>query len=56
MILTKEQVDEMLLVSRPLIQWIAENCHPHCFALVDSVTVQLVEGIATNRTEDYLKD
>ena len=56
MIMTEEQMDEMLEVAKPLIKWMNENCNPHCECIVDMTTVKLVEGIATNNTEEFLKD
>lgn len=56
MTLTKEQQQTMLDAAKPLIQWMNENCHPHCTAHVDCTTVELVEGIATNRTKEFLRD
>ena len=56
MILDEKQLAELLEVSKPLIKWLNENCHPHCKAIVDGVVVELVEGVATQRTEEYLKD
>ena len=56
MILTPEQMNEMLEAAKPLIRWLNDNCHPHCTALVDQTSVELAEGIATNRTEEFLRD
>jgi hypothetical protein len=56
MTLTWEQFEQMLEAARPLIKWLNENCHPHCTAHVDQVSVELTEGISTDRTDEYLKD
>jgi hypothetical protein len=56
MILTHEQVDELLEAAKPLMKWVSDNYHPHCIALVDAGTVELLEGVATNRTEEFIKD
>ena len=56
MTLIGTQRDEMLEAAKPLIKWMNENCHPHCAALVDQASVALSEGVATNRTEEYLRD
>ena len=56
MILNNAQFAQMLEAAKPLIKWMNDNCHPHCTAQVDQVSVELVEGIATNRTEEFLKD
>lgn len=52
MILTKEQTAEMLEAAKPLMQWLSDNCHPHCSAHVGQVTIEVVEGLAMNRLED----
>ena len=56
MILTKKQIAEMLEAAKPLIQWMNENCHPHCTAHVDSTDVELTEGIARERTQEFVRD
>lgn len=56
MTLNPMQVAEMKEASKPLMKWIAENCHPHCEATVDCNSVTLTEGIATERTNEFLKD
>jgi hypothetical protein len=56
MTITKEQSDQMLEAAKPLMKWLSENCHPHCEARVESGTIVLSEGIATNCTEEFIKD
>jgi len=56
MTITKEQSAEMLEAAKPLIQWINENCHPHTQIILDQTHVQLLEGVASNMTKEFLKD
>ena len=56
MTITKEQSEQILEAAKPLIQWINENCHPHTKITVDHTSVELMEGVATNRTVEFLKD
>jgi hypothetical protein len=56
MILTKEQTETILEAAKPLMRWLSDNCHPHCSALVDSGSVELVEGIARQMTNEFIKD
>ena len=56
MTITKKQMNEMLEMAKPLIKWINENCHPHCECIVDMTTVKLVEGVAANKTDEFIKD
>ncbi len=56
MTITKQQQEQMLEAAKPLIKWMNENCHPHCAANVDHNTVELTEGIAMQRTDEFLRD
>jgi len=47
MILTEEQLKSLREASLPLMQWLCDNCHPHCTVIVDSEHIELVEGLAT---------
>jgi hypothetical protein len=56
MTITNEQREEMLEATKPLMKWLADNCHPHCKAIVDSCKIELVEGIATHGTDEFIRD
>lgn len=56
MVITPEQRDEMLNAAKPLMKWIAENGHPHCKVLVGPANIELVEGVATAGTLEFVKD
>jgi hypothetical protein len=56
MTITTEQREQMLEAAKPLIKWMNENCHPHCSAYVDQNTIELMEGIASHHTDEYLRD
>lgn len=47
MILTKQQLEELEVAAKPLMNWIHDNCHPHVTALVDSNRAELMEGLGT---------
>ena len=49
MIPTPEERQELQQAAQPLMQWLWENCHPHCTVIVDSERAELVEGLATVR-------
>jgi uncharacterized protein (DUF885 family) len=55
MSLTTEQQEQMLEAAKSLIKWMNENCHPHCTAHVDQNTIELTEGVATYRTDEFLR-
>lgn len=52
MTITKEQAEDMLKAATPLIEWMKNNCHPHCVAVVDLESIHLTEGIASR----YVKE
>ena len=56
MILNEKQKREFEAVSRPLIKWLNDNCHPHVSVIIDSSHAELLEGAVAFRTEDYWKD
>jgi len=41
---------------RPLMKYLAENHHPHTTCIVQNNKVELVEGLMTYHTEDYILD
>jgi len=51
MIFTKEQLKSLRESALPLMQWLVDNCHPHCTAIIDSERVELLEGLATARRQ-----
>jgi hypothetical protein len=49
--------DEFTQACRPLMQYLAENHHPHVTAIVDGTGGQLLEGLkSTGKIMDYIKD
>ena len=54
--MTEEQRKTFETAARPLIEWLAKNCHPHMTAVVDSNSAALLEGQHVIRTDDYLVD
>lgn len=45
--ITLDQIETLRKVALPLMQWLNDNCHPHCTVMVDSERIELVEGLAT---------
>jgi len=56
MIATKEQRAEFEKVTRPVIKWLNDNCHPHITVIIDVSSAELHEGVCRIYTEDYVKD
>ena len=46
---TLDEIETLREAALPLMQWLSDNCHPHCSILVDSERIELVEGLATAR-------
>ena len=56
MILNEQQRIEFEKVSRPLIKWLNENCHPHVIALIEPGRAELTEGVYSVLVNDYIPD
>ena len=56
MIFDDKQREGLELVSRPLIEWLNINCHPHVKAIVDCTHIELLEGVCSIIIEDYIRD
>jgi hypothetical protein len=56
MSITEKQRNEMLEAAKPLMKWLAENFHSHTMAVVHGARIELLEGIATNSTLEYVDD
>ncbi len=48
--------EEFEKLVRPLIKFLNDNFHPHMTIIVDSTSAELIEGIISFNTKDYLKD
>ena len=48
---TLDEIETLREAALPLMQWLNDNCHPHCTVIVDSERIELVEGLATARRE-----
>lgn len=42
--------------AKPLMRWMSENLHPHCSAVVDGNSVEVVEGLIRVVNNNFLKD
>ena len=54
MTVTEGKAKEMLEAAKPLMKWMAQNCHPHCTATVDCASVDLAECVANEATDEFL--
>lgn len=56
MILTKEQVQELELLSKPLIKFLNENFNPHVKIIITPDSSEILSGSAYIRCEEFIKD
>lgn len=54
--LTKEQIESMKKAAEPLMKWLNEEGHPHMTAIVTTTDCEIMEGLATHRTFEFVKD
>ena len=56
MILNEQQRKEFEEVTRPVMKWLNDNCHPHVSVVVAPTSAELSEGVVAVRTNDYIHD
>lgn len=56
MTLTPEQIKQFEALTKPLIQWLNENAHPHVTAIVTPVGAEVLEGLMAYQTMEFVKD
>lgn len=56
MILTDQQRVDFEAVTRPVIEWLNANCHPHVSAVIEPTRAELLEGVCSYPTMDYVRD
>ena len=54
--MTKEQRDQFEAVTRPVIEFLNNNCHPHVTVVIDPTSAELSQGVCAFTTMDYVKD
>ena len=53
---TLDEIETLREAALPIMQWLNDNCHPHCTVIVDSERIELVEGLATARRKPIQED
>lgn len=56
MTLTEQQREEFESITRPVIEWLNKNCHPHITVTIEPTRAELSEGVFSFPTNDYLTD
>ena len=54
--MTEQQRQEFEAVTRPVIEWLNANCHPHVTVVIEPTRAELSEGTIAYTTNDYLRD
>ena len=54
--LNEKQRKEFEEVTRPVIKFLNDNCHPHVTVIISPTHAELTEGVCSFPTEDYIKD
>lgn len=54
--MNEEQIKEFQEVTRPVIEWLNANYHPHVTVLITQTTAELAEGVTAYTTHEYLRD
>lgn len=47
---------EFETITKPVIKWLNDNGHPHMKAIVDQTSAELVEGLCSVYTEEFIND
>jgi len=54
--MTEQQRTEFEAITRPVIEWLNKNCHPHVTVVVTTTHAELLEGLCAFTTTDYVRD
>ena len=52
----QERQRALLEAAKPLIKHLAQNYHPHHKAIVTGVGIELMEGVVSDATTEFLED
>jgi len=50
----KEKREEFEKLSRPLIKFLNENFHPHMTIIITPGSAEILEGVSSFSTDDYI--
>jgi len=56
MIMTEQQREQLEKVSRPVMEFLSDNFHPHVKVIIDYSSAELLESSVRVVTEDYVMD
>ena len=52
----EKRIEEFEAITRPVIEWLNVNCHPHVAVEITTTTAVLYEGEIAYTTFDYVRD
>ena len=55
-VINNEQFEELKRLSDPLVKWINENMDPYGVIIIDCESANLMDGVASHVTTQYIKD
>ncbi len=55
-VISEEKQKEFESIVRPAMKWLAENQHPHTRLIITSTDAELVEGLMSVATSEYIPD
>lgn len=56
MILTREQVNELEKLAKPLMKFLCDNCNPHAKIIIECDRAEILSGSASIMTDEFIKD
>lgn len=56
MSISEEQRASFIEAANPLIKWLNDNIHPHAKVIVECDGAELVEGLLSHPTTEFIKD
>jgi hypothetical protein len=54
--LSEKQQSEFEQLSKQLIKWLCENCHPHCLIIIEPTSAELLEGQISIANSEFVAD
>lgn len=56
MILNEQERREFEAVTRPVMEWLNKNCHPHVSVVIEPTGAELLESVCYYPTNDFVRD
>ena len=51
-----EDLDALKAAAEPLIKYLNDHHHPHTTVIVTPISAEVLEGVLTHRTVEFVKD